>query len=73
MSNAYEKTLSLFVLQISLSQYEVDVGWTDLISHPAEGDWQRIAPLRVLSFDIECAGRKGTFLNCLVSANKPIT
>uniref|UniRef100_A0A665UYF6 DNA polymerase n=1 Tax=Echeneis naucrates TaxID=173247 RepID=A0A665UYF6_ECHNA len=40
---------------------KVDVGWTDLISHPAEGDWQRIAPLRVLSFDIECAGRKGIF------------
>lgn len=46
-------------LQASLCQYEVDVGWTDLISHPAEGEWQRIAPLRVLSFDIECAGRKG--------------
>lgn len=46
-------------LQASLCQYEVDVGWKDLISHPAEGDWQRIAPLRVLSFDIECAGRKG--------------
>ncbi|CAG5897641.1 unnamed protein product [Menidia menidia] len=47
--------------KLSLCQYEVDVGWTDLISHPAEGDWQRIAPLRVLSFDIECAGRKGIF------------
>ncbi|KAM4531546.1 DNA polymerase delta catalytic subunit [Odontesthes bonariensis] len=47
--------------KVSLCQYEVDVGWTDLISHPAEGDWQRIAPLRVLSFDIECAGRKGIF------------
>uniref|UniRef100_A0A667Y482 DNA polymerase n=1 Tax=Myripristis murdjan TaxID=586833 RepID=A0A667Y482_9TELE len=46
---------------VSLCQYEVDVGWTDLISHPAEGEWQRIAPLRVLSFDIECAGRKGIF------------
>uniref|UniRef100_A0A3Q4MFD4 DNA polymerase n=1 Tax=Neolamprologus brichardi TaxID=32507 RepID=A0A3Q4MFD4_NEOBR len=45
----------------SLCQYEVDVGWNDLISHPAEGEWQRIAPLRVLSFDIECAGRKGIF------------
>lgn len=45
--------------QVSLCQYEVDIGWTDFISHPAEGDWQRIAPLRVLSFDIECAGRKG--------------
>ncbi|TTL57246.1 DNA polymerase delta catalytic subunit [Bagarius yarrelli] len=32
--------------KVSLCQYEVDVGWTDLISHPAEGDWQRIAPLR---------------------------
>lgn len=51
-------TLVLF-LQASLCQYEVDVGWQDLISHPAEGEWQRIAPLRVLSFDIECAGRKG--------------
>uniref|UniRef100_A0A3B1JRC5 DNA polymerase n=1 Tax=Astyanax mexicanus TaxID=7994 RepID=A0A3B1JRC5_ASTMX len=40
---------------------KVDVGWNDLISHPAEGEWQRIAPLRVLSFDIECAGRKGVF------------
>lgn len=57
-----EKEPPLFVLQVSLSQYEVDVGWMDLISHPAEGDWQRIAPLRVLSFDIECAGRKGAFL-----------
>lgn len=46
---------------MSLCQYEVDVAWTDLISHPAEGEWQRIAPLRVLSFDIECAGRKGRF------------
>lgn len=33
--------------------------WSDVISHPPEGQWQRIAPLRVLSFDIECAGRKG--------------
>ena len=25
------------------------------------GEWQRIAPIRILSFDIECAGRKGVF------------
>lgn len=25
------------------------------------GDWSRIAPLRILSIDIECAGRKGHF------------
>ncbi|KAM4534907.1 DNA polymerase delta catalytic subunit [Fundulus diaphanus] len=47
--------------KVSFCQYEVDVGWTDLITHPAEGEWQKIAPLRVLSFDIECAGRKGIF------------
>ncbi|XP_030053826.1 DNA polymerase delta catalytic subunit isoform X1 [Microcaecilia unicolor] len=47
--------------KVSLSQIEVDVSWTDFISHPVEGEWQKIAPLRVLSFDIECAGRKGVF------------
>ncbi|XP_028669368.1 DNA polymerase delta catalytic subunit [Erpetoichthys calabaricus] len=47
--------------KMSLSQLETDIGWTDLISHAAEGEWQKIAPLRVLSFDIECAGRKGIF------------
>lgn len=31
------------------------------ISHAPDGDWSKIAPLRVLSFDIECAGRKGIF------------
>uniref|UniRef100_A0A668S683 DNA polymerase delta catalytic subunit n=1 Tax=Oreochromis aureus TaxID=47969 RepID=A0A668S683_OREAU len=56
-----DNTSSQSPSKASLCQYEVDVGWTDLISHPAEGEWQRIAPLRVLSFDIECAGRKGIF------------
>ncbi|KAM4651111.1 DNA polymerase delta catalytic subunit [Discoglossus pictus] len=50
-----------FPSKMSLSQLEVDISWADLISHPAEGEWQKIAPLRVLSFDIECAGRKGIF------------
>lgn len=31
------------------------------ISHAPEGAWSKIAPLRILSFDIECAGRKGVF------------
>ena len=35
--------------------------YDDLISHAAEGEYSKIAPLRVLSFDIECAGRKGVF------------
>lgn len=33
----------------------------DIISHATEGAWSNIAPLRILSFDIECAGRKGVF------------
>ena len=32
-----------------------------MISHAPDGQWSRIAPLRILSFDIECAGRKGIF------------
>uniref|UniRef100_A0A8C1Y1F9 DNA polymerase n=1 Tax=Cyprinus carpio TaxID=7962 RepID=A0A8C1Y1F9_CYPCA len=55
------QTDSKYPGKVSLCQYEVDVAWNHLVSHPAEGEWQRIAPLRVLSFDIECAGRKGVF------------
>ncbi|XP_065070198.1 DNA polymerase delta catalytic subunit-like [Rhopilema esculentum] len=42
-------------------QIEVDVAVDKLISHEPEGDWDTVAPLRILSFDIECAGRKGIF------------
>ncbi|KAF8517965.1 delta DNA polymerase [Hysterangium stoloniferum] len=35
--------------------------WNSLVSHAPEGEWSTLAPLRILSFDIECAGRKGTF------------
>ena len=45
----------------SRCQIEVDIAWTDLISHSTEGEYGKVAPLRVLSFDIECAGRKGVF------------
>ncbi|ORY50267.1 DNA polymerase delta catalytic subunit [Rhizoclosmatium globosum] len=45
----------------SHAQLEVDVDYKDIIAHEPEGDWSKIAPLRVLSFDIECAGRKGVF------------
>merc|ERR1719244_634795 len=45
----------------SRSQLEVDVAWDKFISHAPEGDWSDVAPFRVLSFDIECAGRKGIF------------
>ena len=42
-------------------QIEAYCHYRDLIAHPIDGEWQKIAPLRVLSFDIECAGRKGIF------------
>ncbi|CAO3647176.1 unnamed protein product [Cunninghamella blakesleeana] len=42
-------------------QLEVSTTYDKIISHPPEGEWSRIAPLRILSFDIECAGRKGIF------------
>jgi len=30
-------------------------------SHAPVDAWSHVAPLRILSFDIECAGRKGIF------------
>ncbi|VDM34153.1 unnamed protein product, partial [Hydatigera taeniaeformis] len=42
-------------------QLEVDVAWNDIIIYPTEGEWSKIAPIRILSFDIECAGRRGVF------------
>lgn len=43
----------------STAQIEVDVVWDEFTSHAPDDDWQKIAPLRIMSFDIECAGRKG--------------
>lgn len=45
----------------STCQIEVSIDYKDLISHASEGEWLKMAPLRILSFDIECAGRKGVF------------
>ncbi|CAL7945239.1 unnamed protein product [Xylocopa violacea] len=42
-------------------QLEADIAWDALISHAPQGKWSKIAPFRILSFDIECAGRKGIF------------
>lgn len=42
-------------------QIEAQIHFGDLIAHSSEGEWAKIAPLRILSFDIECAGRKGIF------------
>ena len=42
-------------------QIEAHVHYRDLIAHSNDGEWAKMAPLRILSFDIECAGRKGIF------------
>lgn len=42
-------------------QIECDINYTDFIAHAPEGQWASIAPLRTLSFDIECANRQGIF------------
>ncbi|EJT80568.1 DNA polymerase delta catalytic subunit [Gaeumannomyces tritici R3-111a-1] len=42
-------------------QIEAEISYRDLVAHKPVGDWSKMAPLRILSFDIECAGRKGIF------------
>ncbi|RHZ51263.1 hypothetical protein Glove_481g91 [Diversispora epigaea] len=42
-------------------QIELVTCFDQIISHTPDGEWSKIAPLRILSFDIECAGRKGIF------------
>ncbi|GMS78669.1 hypothetical protein PENTCL1PPCAC_844, partial [Pristionchus entomophagus] len=45
----------------SRCQMEVTFNYKDLIVHSTDGEWADIAPLRTLSFDIECLGRRGVF------------
>ncbi|EEB07716.1 DNA polymerase delta catalytic subunit Cdc6 [Schizosaccharomyces japonicus yFS275] len=47
--------------KISDCQIEVWIDYRDLESLSADDKWSKMAPLRILSFDIECAGRKGVF------------
>ncbi|KAL2864501.1 DNA-directed DNA polymerase delta POL3 [Aspergillus lucknowensis] len=47
--------------KVSNCQLEARVDYRNLIAHAPVGDWAKMAPLRILSFDIECAGRKGIF------------
>lgn len=53
----YKKTSK----SLSNCQLEFDCLYSELISHAAEGEFSKMAPFRILSFDIECAGRKGHF------------
>ncbi|XP_078157061.1 DNA polymerase delta subunit 1 [Carex rostrata] len=56
-SGKYKKSAKI----MSYCQLEVDALYSDLISHAPEGEYSKMAPFRILSFDIECAGRKGLF------------
>lgn len=47
--------------RVSTCQLEMRINYKDLVSHEAEGEWSHSSPLRILSFDIECAGRVGIF------------
>lgn len=40
-------------------QLEIDLFVDDLVVHQPIGPWQKIAPLRILSFDIECVTESG--------------
>ncbi|GAB0493770.1 hypothetical protein MMPV_005055 [Pyropia vietnamensis] len=46
---------------MSHTQLEAEVRYENVVVHKPEGRWLLSAPLRRLSFDIECAGRKGVF------------
>ncbi|KAF8542192.1 DNA polymerase delta catalytic subunit [Trichophaea hybrida] len=46
---------------VSTCQIEAQVSYKNLIAHSTDGEYAKMAPLRILSFDIECAGRKGIF------------
>jgi len=44
------------------STIEAEVHYEDLVAYAVDDEaWSHIAPLRILSFDIECAGRPGIF------------
>ncbi|CAK9013498.1 DNA polymerase delta catalytic subunit [Durusdinium trenchii] len=48
--------------RMSRCQVELDVVFEDIVSHsPNVPQWSKMAPLRILSFDIECMGRRGSF------------
>ena len=47
--------------RVSNCQIEAEAHFRDMIAHSNDGEWVKMAPLRILSFDIECAGRKGIF------------
>ncbi|KAL8110491.1 DNA polymerase delta catalytic subunit isoform X2 [Apium graveolens] len=57
LTGKYKKTAK----NLSYCQLEFDCLFSNLVSHVPEGEFSKMAPFRILSFDIECAGRKGLF------------
>lgn len=57
----WSESISLTLNIIRVFQIEVDVTFEDIVPQKSEGEWNKIAPLRILSLDIECQGRKGHF------------
>ena len=57
-TNVVDVSLTLHLSTIMRGAHELLTSGRDLISHPADGHWGKIAPIRTLSVDIECAGRK---------------
>ncbi|KAE9587344.1 DNA polymerase delta catalytic subunit [Lupinus albus] len=57
LAGKYKKTSKT----LTYCQLEFDCLYSELISHTPEGEYSKMAPFRILSFDIECAGRKGHF------------
>ncbi|KAE8733567.1 DNA polymerase delta catalytic subunit [Hibiscus syriacus] len=50
----------------------IQIDSIDLISHAPEGEFSKMAPFRILSFDIECAGRKVANLVTLQGEDQPL-
>ncbi len=55
--------------QTSTSQIELAVNYKDIVAHQPTGDWLKFAPLRILSFDIECYKVGGEFPSADVARN----
>ena len=62
-TNTYSKRLTKE--KTSRCNIEIDVYYNYIQSHTCIGIYNAIAPIRILSFDIECQGRKGVFPDAL--------
>ena len=51
--------------KLSRCTLEIDVFFNQIVHHECVGEYSDIAPMRTLSFDIECQGRKGHFPDAL--------